>query len=446
MKEYSFAYSEGLALGLIPSDKIKRGTPGLVEAYNVKITKEGPDEYEAITNPFVGLPTVTWPFPQIFNTKDGIYIATQTAIYKANSAYIVESMISGLTAGNLWEMADYTQYQVWTNGYVVVVRDAETGLFSQYPIDHTIESVCDYNGQLFAGGLGDDKENFVAWSNIGKVYLDQLLSRTDRSNTSGYMPMHFSGSVYRVKKLGENIVAYGTNGIGAIVPGSKPYKTMTAFGRKDLFNFGIAGKGCVGGNDKFHMFIDNYGYIHMMDKDLKHSVIGYAPYIANFADDIVILFDELKNDFYISDGSICYLFSAGMSQIFQCPSGIVRQGSVLYGVTYDNSDVSAYITTNSFDIHTRSIKTVQTVEAGITGVTPQGAVDYRYKHSEAFTRGMLKNISRHGVFTPMISGVDLRVHISSPSYIGFSVDELIIRYKMSDKRSIRGPYAEQSNL
>jgi hypothetical protein len=446
LKEFSFAYNEGLALGLIPSDKIKRGTPGLVEAYNCKITKEGPSEYEAITNPFTGLPEVTWPFPQTFNTKDGIYIATQTAIYKANSSYVVTSMISGLTAGNLWEMADYTQYQVWTNGYVVVIRDAETGVFAQYPIDHTIESVCDFNGQLFAGGLGDGKENLVAWSNIGKIYIDKLLSNEDISNTSGYMPMHFSGSVYRVMKLGKKVMVYGSNGIGALLPDAKPYKTTTAIGREDIFNFGIAGKGCVAGNDKMHMFIDNYGYVHLIDKDLKHNVLGYAPYIANFTDEIVITFDELKNEFYISDGVICYMFSAGMSQVFQCPSGLIRQGSVLYGVTYDSSDVSAYITTNCFDMNTRSIKTIQTVEASITGTTPQGAIDYRYKHGEDFTRGMVKNLSRHGVFTPMISGVDLRVHIKSPTYVDFSVDQLIIRFKMSDKRSIRGPYAEQPNL
>jgi hypothetical protein len=419
--------------------------PGLVEAFNCRIGKDGIEEYELLTNPFTGLPTVTFPFPQVFKTKDGIYIATQTAIYRANSSYVVTSMISGLPSGSTWEMADYTPYQVWTNGTVVVIRDAESGTFSKYPIDHTIESVCDFNGQMFAGGLGGDRGNWVAWSNIGRIYLDQLISREDRTNTSGYMPMDFSGDIYHVKKLGKKVMAYGSNGIGAFLPDAKAYKTSPMIGREDTFNFGIAGKGCVGGNDKVHLFLDNRMRLHLTD-GTNHKELGYKNYMELLTgNSINILYDEVDNLFFISDGTTTFMYSAGMSEIFQAPSGIVRQGSTLYGVTYDGADQSAYITTNTVDMRTRSIKTIQTIECAMTGTTPQGAIDYRYKHSEAFTRSMIKNMSRHGVFTPMVSGVDLRVFITSPTYVDFTIDELAVRFKMSDKRTIRGPYAEQPN-
>jgi len=447
VREDSFTIDKSFMLGLIPDDKFKRNAIGLVEAYNCKVGKVGIEEYEAITNPFIGLPTVTWPYPQVFKTWNGIYITTQTAIYKANSSYVCTSLISSLPAGNLWELADFMVFQVWTNGVCTVVRDTETGEFSMYPMSFPVETFCNYNGQLVAGNFGGDKENWVAWGGIGKVELDTLLSKEDRSNTTGFMPMNFSGEIYRVKKLGDKIMVYGAQGISAIKPGSvRPYETMAQFGREDIFNFGIAGKGCVAGDDKLHVFIDNQGYVHAMDATGKHSKLGYKNFISNLENEIVITMDELKGEYYISDGERCYLFSSGLSEVYQSPSGLVRQGSALYGVTYDSSDESAYITTNSFNNMTDSIKTVQTVEAMMSGTSLQGAIDYRFKPSEDFTRGMVKNLSRHGTFVPMISGVDLRLHLKASTYVDFSVDNAVIRFKLSDKRTIRGPYAQSADL
>lgn len=447
MREDSFSINKSLMLGLIPSDKYRRNDVGLVEAYNCRIVKEGVDSYTAITNPFTGLPACTWPYPQIFNTVDGIYIATETAIYKANSSYYCSVVCSNIPAGNLWSMADFMVYQVWTNGVATVIRDTETGIFAVHSMTHPIETVCNYNGQLIAANFGDDKENWVAWGGIGKVDIDNLLTNADRTNTSGFMPMPFRGDIYRVMPLGDKIVVYGARGISALKPGSiKPYKTMAQYGREDIFPFGIAGKGCVVGDENIHIFIDNFGYVHALSKDGKHNKLGYAPYIATLTDEIVMSYDKLKEEYYVSDGTDSYMFSSGLSRIYQSPSGIVREGSTLYGTTYDDTDQSAYITTNSFNMLTDSIKTVQTVEAMITGVNLQGAIDYRFQPNEAFTRGMMKNLSRHGTFVPMISGVDLRLHLYSSTYVDFTLDSAIVRFKLSDKRTIRGPYAQPTEL
>lgn len=447
MREDSFTVDKSFMLGLIPDEKIKRNAPGLIEAYNCKVNKHGVDFYSPILNPFVGLPTVTWPYPQIFNAVDGIYIATQTAIYKANAYYVCSPVITGIPAGNLWNLADFMVFQIWTNGVVMVVRDGETGQFAIYPLEHTVETLCNYNGQLITANFGDEKDNWVAWGGIGKVDLDHLLYKEDRSNTTGSMPMKFRGDIYQVKVLGDKIMVYGARGISAIKPGSiKPYKTMAQYGREDIFNFGIAGKGCVGGDENIHVFIDNYGYVHALDKAGKHHELGYSNYIANFENEISITHDPLKGEYYVSDGNKCYVFSAGLTEVYQCPAGLVREGAALYGVTYDNADTSAYVTTNSFNMFTDSIKTAQTVEAMITGVDLQGAIDYKFQPSESFSRGMLKNLSRHGAFTPMISGVDMRLHLKASSYVGFTVDSAIVRYKLSDKRTIRGPYAQPTDL
>ena len=460
MREFSFIYEEGLIVGLIPSEKVRRNMPGLIEAYNVRVEKEGIAPYTPITNPFVGVPGGTaWPYPQVFYTKRGIMVATETAIYSVDDSYILTPVISGVTAGNIWTLADYDSYQVWTNGTVTVIRDVSLALYGSVGMTHTIESVCDYNGQLVAGGLGTGKENWVAWSDIGSATLTTLLSDIDNKNTKGFMPMDFRGDIYQVKKLGKGVMVYGANGIGYIHP------AQTTFGKMALFPFGIGGKGWVGGDENKHLFIDLYGYVHIIDASLKHTLLGYSNYINTLVGDIVVTFDPITNDFYISDGTLSYLLTItesdtmslsaggfksgehkGLSEVFQCPSGITRVGGLLIGYTYDNADRSAYITTNSFDIQTRSIKTIQTVEASVGSTSVQGAIDYIYRPEQAFTRSTLKTLSSSGIFTPMVSGVDLRVHIEVADYTDFFLDSLTIRYKMSDKRTIRGPYAEPKNL
>lgn len=462
MKEFGFMYDEGLRIGLIPSEKVRRNQPGLYEAYNVRVEKEGIAAYIPIVDPFThSLTFGDWPFPQLFYTKRGIVLAGQTALYSVNSStFALTSLITGQQAGNLWTLADYDTYQIWTNGVVVVYRDVVSGTYgSESLMTHVIESVCDYNGQVIAGNLGTDKKNWVAWSEIGNVVITNLLSVIGVGNTKGYMPMAFPGAIYQVKKLGKGVMVYGADGI-AYLPA-----THTTFGRVDMFEFGIGGKGWIGGNDKIHLFIDTYGFVHTIDSTLKHITLGYSNYINDMDNDIVVTYDALKNDFYISDGHIGFILTStdsdsmsmtasgfkssnhvGLSEIFQCVSGLFRIGGNLYGYSFDGLDLSAYITTNTFNMQTRGIKTIQSVESSINSISAQGAIDYIFASNESYVRSTLKNINKQGTFMPMISGTDFRVHIKVADYTDFFVDMLSIKYKMSDKRNIRGAYGEPKNL
>lgn len=440
MKEFSFVFDKGLAFGLANNEKTKRNDPCLVEAYNVRI-KDSILPYEAILNSFTGLPTCAWPFPQVFKTKRGIIVATDDSLYIADSNYNCTPLGTGFTsADHLWSVADFGDYQVFGNGACTVFRDTTTGTYSEEgDMTHETESVCNFNGQLVVGGLGTSRENWVAWSDIGSATLTSLLT-PDQKNVRGFMPMDFKGSVLVVKQLGKGVMVYGTDGI-TYLPA-----VQATFGKQVFASYGIPGKGCVAGDDNFHLFIDSWNRIHIVEASLKHTILDYSNHIANLSGDIIITFDRLLSVFYISDGDRCYRYEGGLSEVFQNPSGIARVGASLIGVTYDSSDTSAYFTTNTFDMQTRAIKSVQTVEVDINTNEAQGAVDYTFKSAIPLARSRLKSINNHGVFVPIVAGIDLRVHVKATSYVDFSVDSLVVRYKLNDKRYIRGPYAESADM
>jgi len=440
MREYTFMFTDGLKVGLMKGENIACNEPGLIAAYNVRITENGILPYEAISNVFNGLPDCSWPYPQVFNTKNGIVIATGTALYTVDDSYTCTEVITGITENDLWDMADFGLYQVFVNGNIVIYRDTDTGSYiPEYGIGHTIGTVCDFNEQLIAGNLGAGMRNFVAWSDIGAATLTPLLT-PDIKNVRGYAPTDSRGTIVKVKKLGKGVVVYGTDAISYLFPSG------TTFGKDIIAGYGIPGKGFVAGDDKVHLFIDAYNRMHILDANLKNTILGYTNYIGLLDDNISITFDPMLQAFYISDGNRCFRLEAGLSEVFQSPAGIARVGGILVGVTYDNSDISAYITTNSFDINTRSIKMIQAVETNIPSITARCGVYYKYANNGAFALSRLKTVNKHGIATPQVSGMEFQIHLIDSSYTDFKLDSIIVHYKMQDKRFIRGPHAEPANL
>ena len=451
MKEFNFPYNEGLHVGLLPNDRFRRNIPGLLECYNMKVDESGLVPYVAIIDPLTGAPTYSWPYPQLFDTTIGIFAASETGIYEADSGYNLTAKITSLPVGDIWHMADFYDYQVWVNGATCVVRDTTTGVFSVETLTHIVESVCNYKGQLIAGGFGGDKGNWVAWSGIGKTYLTELLDKEDQTNITGQMPVGWFGDVYCVKRLGEYVMVYGSGGVSALRPISSP---VTGFGLRVMLQHGIAGKGCIGGDKHRHIFVDTEGYLWSATENIEFRTVelkklGYKNFMTNLgAADIVINYDKLEKEFYISDGVRTYLLSTGLSEIYQLPSGIVRVGSGLYGALHEavDADTSAFFTTNSFDMNLRAIKMISVLEIGCTGSGMQAGVDYCYNTLGSYTRSTLKDVNAKGVVSPVVSGVDFKVHVTAPLFSAFEVDSLLIRWKLNDKTAIRGTYGNQGNM
>jgi len=153
MKEHEFLFKKGLGIGLRRSDKNTRNTPALVVASGM-IPEEGTlrsiPEVD-ISEDIIALGE-TFPYPQLHKGQVHTVVFGAATIWEWQGSTLVE-VLSGLTEGSLWSVADFYEYLVATNGAQIVKRDPATGAWSvledeNVPVGRCVAAV---NGQLIIG-------------------------------------------------------------------------------------------------------------------------------------------------------------------------------------------------------------------------------------------------------------------------------------------------------
>jgi hypothetical protein len=90
------------------------------------------------------------------------------------------------------------------------------------------------------------------------------------------------------------------------------------------------------------------------------------------------------------------------------------------------------------------MKTVETLEFGLdSGSDAYGALDfnYDYNYNSIFRSSSWKRLGKNGVVYPGITASDFRIKFKSDDYRdGVKLDYTNCKWKLSDKRSVRGMY------
>lgn len=156
--------------GLRPREELDHDVSYLLEVENVYLSADGSFNAEKFTRTFTLNESA-----QIFPTYIGIFVLTSTVLYSWNGSAL-SSLLSGLTPGGLWSVADFGSYILFTNGSVNLVRNPTTGVFATdsgtlFPL---ATSICAHRGRLILGGITDYPEsgsypNWVAWSDINNL-------------------------------------------------------------------------------------------------------------------------------------------------------------------------------------------------------------------------------------------------------------------------------------
>jgi hypothetical protein len=73
----------------------------------------------------------------------------------------------------------------------------------------------------------------------------------------------------------------------------------------------------------------------------------------------------------------------------------------------------------------------------------EGAVDFSYEYSETDRSSNWIRLNPQGVISPIVSANDFKFKLRATDYraAGFNLDYLNVRWKLVDKRGVRGPYA-----
>lgn len=457
MREVTFTLDK-LNVGLRADDSQPINSNGLTELYNLKPGPLGLTAYEALTDRR-GTLTFSWPYPVIFAGTNLIFILTSTTLYTMNSSWTQTSQIT-TTAGYLWDFLDLGTYIIFTNGTKMIIREPIGGTYSAINSSSTMprfSTGCVFNGQLICGNIKTTWHgcgtNSVIWSSIGTNDFTPGSDNVKGSaNEAGFRTqMHWNGEVYKVRQLGNAIVVYGDNGIGALFP-SNEY-----FGYRELKNFGLASRNAVAGDKNKHLFVASDGTLFMVTYKVSAygstyeeiTEFGYSEFISTLtAAKIVVSYDPKNDEFYISDGVKCYLLTTnGLCQIFQLVTSVYRNSSALNGVAYATSDTEARLTTDRYDFQERGVKTVMGLEAGVYHPSGSGTyfgygrIDYKFNKSSAFTTGNSILMNPSGVITQPTGGEEFKFGCKFTNYVNVKLDYLKVDVKMTDRRFMRGPAA-----
>ncbi len=508
MQEFQLPIAEMLTKGMRP-DTDARGF--LTQCKFARSTPYGLKMPEAITNPFSATKFTTFPNKQLLRGNSVTLLAGSTTVEEVTegSPWTTELLSTGtITAGDIWQLVDMHTAWMLLNGATVVYKDNSKGMFNEsQPVIATtatdINAGTYFKGRVLLGGFDPDNywsddwqsaikhysqafpfaiddtslgygNNFVFWSTIGGGDVFQLFNfkqsvygniREDRlhdpnnpmfmellqRNELGLAPMPWQGLVMIMKPLNNGVAVYGADGIAILTPANIPYPT---FGINSRARFGIAGRGCVAGNEEMHVFVSATGELWTLTADGVLTKLGYKEYISKLLDyDIVVSFDEVESEYHISGkntGGEALSFLLSKNGLTQSPyqvTSVCQTADGLTGVFSETDNVDVIITTDSIDFGDREFKTITLIELGLvieTEATAQVAIQWRNKPSEAFNQTVWVTVNREGFCYIRSTAHEFKILVTVNNYADFELSYINIHWQPSGRRTRRGLSADQA--
>ncbi len=403
-----------------------------------------------------------WPWPQmIFTSYYNLAIAQKSdgklALYELTNQSNIWTAVEKISIGKASNVtsvsvADFsTYYIISVEEYIdnnpdhnLYGKNISTGevtiLGTNLPAAATC---CNYQGQLILGGLLSNEAPWnslshcsVAWSNIGSINMNP-----EDYVVAGYAFMPWdekgNGKIYKVLSIGNKIRVYGDRGNCDLIPYS--VGRSVGFGVMEIETPGILSADAIGGDEIVHGYVDaNYDWNLITRETITN--LGYRKFMETLTNRILVRYDKINKRFYISDGVLCYVYSKhGMYSTNQCVSSIGNYKGVTAGFFKDNADTKIRLKTTSFDFSYQDMKTIESVEAGISYNTDnafQGALSTKYDYKGSFIQLPWTELNPRGIFTQKITGREFKLHLQSDYEAGaeFNLSSLKAMLKFSDKR------------
>jgi len=411
MREFSYTVGKALSSGLRPYAKRSRDFQ-IYELQNFKPSEFGLEPVDAVTVPvseaaleLKSLDDEVFPFPQLFIGKKNTYILGETSIYLVDpdnwntlteiSTYNPSnpSATKNITAGGMWEFADYYDSVIFTNGTCCIFATTDfvdTSAWKYYVFDDTtIQTVIDYKGRVVFGGFdlstfwGDLAEsflrdwyvkevdtefnpfktiggtseiapvyeNFIWWSSAGggdvmflflpakvleTLYISSTYSASRpaffdylKMGTNGFAPMPVQGQVLTMRKAGDHLIVFSEFGVSAATAITSPSPTMSVV---SLPLGGIAYRGAAASGTDGVVYVDNAGAVVKINNDLTHTILGYIEYVLPLiGSDLIVSFAPTP---YENQTFGEYYITDGTDMYVLNKAGLFKQKQACTGVSY----------------------------------------------------------------------------------------------------------------
>jgi len=311
-----------------------------------------------MTLPISGL-TIDHPLPQLLELQQKTLLVEATSLKLVNADWSTTSLAT-LTEGSLAHVADFGKYVIFTNGTETYHCDVSTGVFSAassvtFP---NMKTLCRLQGRIFGGNIMnsfyDCDTHFACWSQPGEnVFVP------DEKNLAGFRDMEI-GTIYKCLPLGtDSVIYYGSKGVARL------FQTEAGIGYKLVAKTRICGREAVCGGD-YHVFCDTEGRLWTIDQE-GINLLDYSWVLGNMTlSDVVISRDAVLKDYYISDGTSCYLLSAnGLSESNNLVTNVVRIEGLLYGIFTVGVNAFIEIHFNNFNYNLAALTSLEYIELGL---------------------------------------------------------------------------------
>ena len=473
-----------------------------IDARNVRGRKHGLEGYSPEMMEFPSIVygattlsmTIDWPFPQVFQTDTGLFIAKRDGLYQVvfTAGVLTATKLTGVYTGSInwpFTLANCPGFPVFASGDLLVYYDYTTSAwvaFNKATLGSTAGthwdttwdqpvSACFFNGQVIVcGGIDSttwpSNSRLVRWSEVGAF---KFLGKTATaiSNVAGqvFAPCDDNEILLRCMKIGRRVIVYGTFSCFVMRPIEDP---VPSFGIKKLDGVvGIRNPLAVAGSETKQLMIDRNGEIRLITYDVYENVnvevVGYSEYLGNAqknlnmstGEDIVIVtYNEQEDEFYISNGIESFLFREGeLTRINKCITSMVNYKNAAVtdssyfdyinkmpiGVYSDCDDDAIIYQSDIIDQGLNGIKLIETIEVLGTLSTDgfvEVMIEARVDKSQAFRSTKWVRCDPNGSCAPTVQGTELRVNIRTKHFSGCTLEAIRVWWKITDRRYIRGRY------
>lgn len=456
MREFELVIDEAFKTGLSPEEYVPSNSQLLLDCLGFRCGRAGLETYKELTNPISAAIDMyyKWPFPQFIVGDKYNILVIRDPINQEDDVYLVSPDHSTIThifsideltfgKGSLLELADFGEYALMVNGVAMIYWDPALGAWMPTAASLTIpmmRTICNFKGQAIGGNVvspwHDCDETFYVWSKIGSIDFTP-----SDDNEAGYRRCPFGGEVYHVKRLGDSVIGYSSNGVVQLDPVAEP---TTTFRFKELHDVGLINRGAVNGNLREHVFVDNDYNIWKMGIGAELKQLGYKQYVKQLADEYIIVnYDPSRGDFYIGNSTKTFLLTSnGLTEIKQHPSTVWRSNNNSYILPATVDSVDSYICTEVFDMTYRGQKTVFSMETDVMSVE-DAEIGLDWSHDLInWSLDFYKPLNNQGIASIISSGNAFRFKLKfSSTYEDMRISYMKVRYKMTDLRGIRGIYS-----
>ena len=275
--------------------------------------------------------------------------------------------------------------------------------------------------------VADLKANYIDWIRKGEI---------------GFVPLQHQGSIQCLKRLGNTVVAYCTDGVSIISA-----RDGRGFRAKPVHHAGIASRSAVSGDDSKHLFLDSNNVLWAITPDgAINRVIGKGTFdsmvAAEAASPIVGTYDPEEQEHYICSGTQGFIYTrTGLGKITTMPTSLIVTSDGLEGVLEDLATPDIEVETETFDMGMRALKTIHSIAIGFQDITDmQVVVKYRYDDSTTWRTSPAFDVNGDSIAVPLFTAKDFRLVFTGTPGAEAKIDYVDVAYQVSDKRNIRRAY------